>query len=210
MVTFLYDRDFELYLDIMAEWCVRAEVEVWAYCLMPNHVHLIVVPKTKTSLSIALREAHGRYSTLINRREGWRGHLWQARFHSFPMNDRHLYAATRYVELNPVRAGLVESPYDWRWSSANAHLWGVDDRLVKVAPLLKLWPDWSAFLAGDGDGVEDAQIRQHASSGRPMGDPEFVKRLEEQTGRILVPRPAGRRQIRMADSTDEVDASTVA
>ena len=121
----------------MAEWCRKWQVEIWAWCLMPNHVHLIAVPKNEEGLARAIGEAHRRYTRRINSREGWRGHLWQERFASFPMDENYLLVATRYVEMNPVRAGMVHAPEDYRWSSARAHLEGQDDQLVKVAPLLE-------------------------------------------------------------------------
>ena len=127
---------------MMAEWCPKCGVEVWAYCLMPNPVHLVAVPKSEEGLRRALGEAHRRYTRLINFREGWRGHLWQGRFSSFVMDESYLLAAARYVELNPVRARLVEKPELYPWSSAAAHVKGVDDALVKVAPLLGLVNDW--------------------------------------------------------------------
>jgi Transposase and inactivated derivatives len=117
----------------MAEWCARCGVEVWAYCLMPNHVHLIAVPNSEGGLRRALGEAHRRYTRYVNFWEGWRGHLWQGRFASFVMDESYLLAAVRYVELNPVRARLVREPEVYPWSSAAAHVRGADDALVKVA-----------------------------------------------------------------------------
>ena len=104
--TFFNEADYAAYLELMSEWCWRCGVAVWAYCLMPNHVHLIVVPESEDGLRRGIGEAHRRYSRRINFREGWRGHLWQGRFASFPMDERHLMLAVRYVELNPVRAKL--------------------------------------------------------------------------------------------------------
>jgi len=103
---------------------------------MPNHVHLILVPETKDGLNLAVGEAHRRYTRRINFREGWRGHLWQGRFSSFIMDERYLLACTKYVELNPVRAGLVKRPEVWPWSSARPHITGKDDILVNIKPLL--------------------------------------------------------------------------
>jgi len=105
---------------------------------MPNHVHLILVPRDADGLRAALGEAHRRYTRHINLREGWRGYLWQGRFASFPMDEPYLLACARYVELNPVRAKLARRTRDWRWSSARAHVNGRDDGLVTVRPLLDL------------------------------------------------------------------------
>ena len=125
----------------MAQFCRAEQVAIWAYCLMPKHVHLIVVPQSAESLRRAIGEAHRRYTRWINFREGWRGHQWQGRFASFVMDEDHLLTAARYVELNPVRAGLVQAPSRYRWSSAAAHLRGHDDALVQVAPLLQVAPN---------------------------------------------------------------------
>jgi len=122
--TFFCDEDYEAYRDLMSQWCTRWGIEVWAYCLMPNHVHLIAVPPSEKALSQAIGEAHRRYTRRVNFREGWRGHLWQGRFASFPMDKTHLYLAARYVELNPVRAKFVKKPQEYRWSSAAAHIAG--------------------------------------------------------------------------------------
>jgi putative transposase len=172
-------------MDIMAEWCGRCGVTVWAYCLMPNHVHLIAVPKTEDALTRAIGEAHRRYTRRINLREDWHGHLWQGRFASFPMDEPYLLAAARYVELNPVRARLVKKPEAWRWSSARAHLGGADDGLTKTAPLAKLVDDWRGFLK-EGLSEDDAEaIRRGERTGRPLGAKRFIARLEKKLGRKL-------------------------
>ena len=113
MPTFFGDEDYQSYLALMAEWCQRLGIEIWAYCLMPNHVHLIAVPETDDGLRRGIGEAHRRYSRLINFRENWRGHLWQGRFASFPMDETYLLAAAWYVEMNPVRARLASDPASW-------------------------------------------------------------------------------------------------
>src|SRR3954463_8387521 len=120
--TFFSDGDYALYRHLLRESCARAGTRIWAWCLMPNHVHLILVPESEDGLRAALAEAHRRYTRVVNEREGWRGHLWQSRFASFVMDEDWLIACARYVELNPVRAGLVARPEHWRWSSARAHL----------------------------------------------------------------------------------------
>src|SRR5438105_2893425 len=100
--TFFNERDYHVYLSLMAEWTARLGVEIWAYCLMTNHVHLIAVPKNEMGLRTAIGEAHRRYTRHVNFREGWRGHLWQGRFASYPMEERYLLMAARYIEKNPV------------------------------------------------------------------------------------------------------------
>src|SRR5579859_3539365 len=157
--VFFGDGDYETYRELLAEGCRAAGVKVWAYCLMPNHVHLILVPSDADGLRAALGETHRRYTRHVNFREGWRGYLWQGRFASFPMDEPYLLACARYVELNPVRAGLAKRPEAWRWSSAAAHLARRDDRLVDASPLGKLVPDWRGFLAEGLDAEDHEAIR---------------------------------------------------
>jgi putative transposase len=192
--VFFGPGDYGSYRSLLAESCRSAHAECWAYCLMPNHVHLILVPHSDDGLRAVLGESHRRYTRLINFRHGWRGHLWQERFHSFPMDERHLLAAVRYVELNPVRAGLVSTAEDWRWSSTRAHQEGVDDELVCVRPMLDRVADWSAYLLdGDCDAELD-RLRRNTRTGRPLGDDQFVDTAERLSGRTLRPKRAGRRK----------------
>jgi putative transposase len=194
MATFFKDEDYRAYLALMDEWCRKCRVEIWAYCLMPNHVHLVAVPETEDGLRRGIGEAHRRYSRMINFRENWRGHLWQGRFASFPMDESYLLAAVRYVEMNPVRARLVQDAEAWPWSSARAHLVGTDDQLVKVAPLLEMVDDWKLFLAAATE-EEMGNIRKHERTGRPLGSEGFVERLESALDRILKcgkPGPKGK------------------
>jgi putative transposase len=189
--TFFRPDDYIAYLDLMAEWCAELEVQVWAYCLMPNHVHLIAVPASEDGLRRAIGETHRRYTRHVNFREGWRGHLWQGRFASSVMDDEHLLAAARYVELNPVRAGLAAEPGAYPWSSAKAHLAGCDDRLVRVEPLLRLEPKWQTFLARGLEEQEAETLRRCERTGRPAGGGEFVAQLEALTGRPLQRKKPG-------------------
>lgn len=189
--VFFKEDDYLSYLYLMKEWCQKEQVEVWAYCLMPNHVHLIVVPDKATGLARAVGEAHRRYTRLINFREGWRGYLWQGRFASYPMAEDHLFAALRYVELNPVRVRLVKNPGEYPWSSARAHLEGKDDLLVKSQPLVERVGNWQEFLSqGNADWELDA-IRGHLRTGRPLGDRQFLANLEKKLRRALIPRKPG-------------------
>ena len=185
--TFFNQQDYRYYLSVMAKWCRHHQVEVWAYCLMPNHVHLVIVPSSEDSLARAVGEAHRRYALKVNQREGWRGHLWQERFASFVMDQTHLLAAVRYVELNPVRAGLVDRPEDYKWSSACAHLMREDDALVTVKPMLEIVGSWEKFLQVD-DEESYSHLRKHEKTGRPLGSESFVEKLEGLTGRNLRPK----------------------
>lgn len=189
--TFFCDTDYQEYINLLSLWAGEYRVQIWAYCLMPNHIHLIVVPETEDGLRHALGETHRRYTRLINFREGWRGHLWQGRFASFPMDEQYLLTAARYVELNPVRAKLVDKPEKYKWSSALAHISGCHDELVKVKPLLEMVEDWKEFLAVPVTNKELQELRRHESTGRPLGSESFIKKMESLLGRFLGFRKPG-------------------
>ena len=193
MEAFFCDEDYHTYLVLMAEWCRKFDVSVWGYCLMPNHIHLIAVPETKEGLRMAIGEAHRRYSVIINRRQKWTGHLWQGRFSSFPMDEKYLLAAAKYIEMNPVRARLTPDPYAWKWSSAKAHADGIDDILVKVSPLLQMVGDWKQFLR-DTDEEDANKIRSHERTGRALGSDSFLESLELSLMRAVKRRKAGRKK----------------
>jgi putative transposase len=144
--VFFGPDDYRLYRTLLAEAARQVNTEIWAYCLMPNHVHLIMTPYGEDGLRATLAEAHRRYTTFINQRHGWTGHLWQGRFGSVPMDEDHLAGAVRYVSLNPVRAGLASRAQDWEWSSVRAHLAGIDDGLVAVRPVLDRYPRFADML----------------------------------------------------------------
>jgi len=197
--TFFCDSDYSDYIALMADWCDRVGVEVWAYCLMPNHVHLIAVPSSPEVLARAIGEAHRCYSRRVNARNEWRGHLWQDRFSSYVMDEPYLLAAVRYVEMNPVRAGLAGAPWQYRWSSARAHVAGADDPLVRVRPLLDIvGGDWRQFITQQIPGEGAEVLRRHESTGRPLGDDLFVGRLEEAVGKSLRPGKRGPKPARIS------------
>jgi putative transposase len=194
--VFFEDTDYAAYVDLVSAACTAEGVRCLAWCLMPNHVHLILVPADADGLRAALSEAHRRYSRRINFGHGWTGYLWQGRFASYPMEDAHLVTAMRYVELNPVRAGLVKSAEAWRWSSARAHVERKADGLTDLEGTQGLHRNWRAMLrhgleAGDlADGQVEA-IEAHARTGRPLGGEAFVAGLEAATGRRLKRRKPG-------------------
>ena len=200
--TFFCADDYRSYKALVATFCRTADVAVWAYCLMPNHVHLILVPQQPEGLRNALAEAHRRYTRRVNLRAGWQGYLWQGRFASVPLDEAHLHSAGRYVELNPVRAGLVDRPEAWTWSSATAHLAGADDELVAVAPMLSRIADWRGYLDAGLTAAEGDVLRRHERTGRPLGSAAFIDQLEASLGRRLKKRKPGPAKSPAAQSAD--------
>jgi len=192
--VFFEDSDYALYLDMLAESAARARCEIRAYCLMPNHVHFILVPSEEDGLRRTFADLHRRYTGYINARARTTGHLWQGRYGSVVMDETHLFHAIRYVTLNPVRAGLVKRAEEWPWSSARAHLAGHDNGVVNVAPVLDRVGDFQQFLGEPFD--EDAAyapLRRAETIGRPVGDTDWLKMLEKQTGRVLMAQKRGRK-----------------
>ena len=192
MQTFFEDGDYALYPDLLAEAAERAGSEIWCYCLMPNHVHVIVVPSDEDGLRRTFADAHRRYTGFINARNRWTGHLWQGSFGAVVMDEEHLGHAIRYVSLNPVRARLVDRPQDWQWSSVRAHLAGEDDRLVRVAPALERYGSFDSFLGASDESSEAwRSLRKSETSGRPLGSAAWIAALETRTGRTLAPQMRG-------------------
>jgi len=154
-------------------------------------VHIIATPETEDGLRRAIGEAHRRYTRYINFQKKWKGHLWQGRFASFPMDEQYTLATARYIELNPVKAGIVRRAEEYKWSSARAHLCGEDDILVKVNPLLKINPNWDELLFSQSSEEEYDLLRRHERSGRPLGSEVFLDNLENLTSRILKKQKPG-------------------
>ena len=189
--VFFSESDYKFYKKLMLNYCKLEAVAIWAYCLMPNHVHLILVPETEDGLRKAMSEIHRRYTLFVNIRAGWTGCLWQGRFSSYPMDDRHLYHAVRYVELNPVRAGLCRTAEQWNWSSAKAHLSGQKDSGLEMESLKHRVADWQAYLAEQEQEVLIRKIEEHTKTGRPLGSEDFIEKLESLAGRPLRPKRRG-------------------
>ncbi|HEX7759286.1 MAG TPA: transposase [Caulobacteraceae bacterium] len=192
--VFFGDDDYRFYLDVLAENAAKAKAEIWAYCVMPNHIHVILTPSDEDGIRATFADLHRRYTRRINARQDWTGHLWQGRFGSVAMDDDHLLAAVRYVTLNPVRARLADRAEDWAWSSARAHLAGRDDGVVAVAPVLERVADFAEFIA---DPVDEAALfaplRLSETTGRPLGGADWIKGLEVSSGRSLAPKKRGRK-----------------
>ena len=186
--------DYALYRDLLAERCRANGVACWAYCLMPNHVHLVLTPAEADALSRTVGEAHRRFTAFVNARARTTGHLFQARFASFAVDDAHFLNALRYLAFNPVRAGLAASPEAWPWSSVGAHLAGRDDALVHVGPALERAPRFADLLELSLDEQAALDGFDRASpNGRPLGTPDFIAMVERKLGRTVRPGRRGRK-----------------
>lgn len=191
--VFIREGDKAKYLKILKVQADLFGLDVWAYCLMDNHVHLIVMPNHEGALTECISETHRSYTCMVNFREDWRGHLWQGRFKSYPMNARYLWAAVRYVERNPVRAGIVTKAEDYPWSSARAHVKRQPDQVLSHFYLSDEIKDWGLYLSESEESEQTKLLRLHQRTGRPLGDKTFMDDLEARTGRVLAKRRPGPR-----------------
>jgi putative transposase len=191
--VFEEDADYRRYLGLFGECTAKFGLSVWAYCLMSDHVQCVCVPKNTDSLAKALNTLHMRYSQYFNGKKKRHGHLWQGRFYSTILDDRHVLEAMRYDETNPVRRGLVSDATAYPWSSARRHALGVFDPILEdCCSVIQAAGDWKTFLSAVSDGELVEEIRRNMRTGRPCGDKEFVRKLEIQLNRSLTARPRGR------------------
>lgn len=200
---FFTPEDRRTYLDQLALSAARYKMSIWAYCLMTNHVHLLVVPKRKDSMSRAIGRTHMMYARVIHARNGWTGHLWANRYYSAPVESDGAGMVARYIELNPVRAGLVSNAEDYPWSSASAHCSPKHDPVLEVDRTLASDPRaWRAWLEDGLDRRETERIRRRTRTGTPLGSDDFIAKLERTLGRSLTRRP-----YRRAPGTGRDDAA---
>lgn len=191
MSIFRSDAERQYYLQIMREQADGGDLSFLGWCLMSNHVHLVVIPKTETALARVIGEAHRRFTRWINEREKVRGYFFQGRFHSTPLDERHAIAALRYIERNPVRAGMVRHARQYPWSSARFHLDEKDaDPLIAKRDPLGIMQNWKALLENDPEEV--GVFRRNIQNGLPCGEKSFVKRIETKIGQKLTRLPPGR------------------
>jgi putative transposase len=194
--VFPADADRQIYLETLRFEMRRAGIRLLGWCLMTNHVHFVAVPENADSFAKGFGRAHFRYAFDLNQRRGWSGHLWQNRFFSCPLGRRHLGLALRYVDLNPVRAGLVDRAEDWHWSSARAHIEGKDEMgLLDSESWRELCPlaDWGEVLRGSGETAEQLEaLRQATRTGRPYAEEGVVADWERRLGRKLNAARTGR------------------
>jgi putative transposase len=193
--VFFVDQDRQVYLESLQEQADKYGLEILAYCLMDNHIHLVAIPHEEEALAKAVGRTHFRYTQYINRFHQRSGHLWQGRFYSCALDGRHLWLALKYVELNPLRAKLCRRAWQYPWSSAAAH---TDEKTE--SPLLNL-PQWYEQMSADqwrkelAEGLTDsevARIRLRTHTGRPLGSDSFLSKIETLLGRRVRPLPIGR------------------
>jgi putative transposase len=193
--VFFVDDDRLAYLKVLQRQSARYGLKIVGYCLMTNHVHLIVVPEHADSLAKAIGRTHWLYAQYVNKLHGRSGHLWQNRFYSNGMDDSHCLLAMRYVERNPLRAGICRIAARYRWSSAAAHC-GEKDGIGLLDD--KLWKDLSAGLDWEQQlslslAREDvSRLRRSWHTGRPLASDGFLSKFEHKLGRRLRPLPIGR------------------
>ena len=190
--VFEEEADYNLYLAWLKEYSDKYGLKIWAYCLMNNHIHLVCVPEESESLAKTFNTLHMRYSRHFNHKKGVKGHLWQGRFFSCVLDERHLHAAVRYVENHPVRGKVVESPDQYRWSSAAAHMKvRSNDLLANDCHLTKEITDWRNYLLEEEDKGLIDELRKNSMAGRPCGGTAFIETIESIVGRRLRPLPWG-------------------
>lgn len=193
---FFTTDDRRTYLALLRDRCAAAGVTVLGYCLMTNHVHLVVVPPTAAALADVIGRVHFVYTQYVNRLHGRSGHLWQGRFYSCPLDETHLWRALAYIERNPVRAGLVRRAWRWPWSSAAAHAGTADDKagVLDLATWRADWTParWQAQLAEPADDTWRRRFWRAAQTGRPLAEDRWLAKLEARLGRRLRPNPVGR------------------
>lgn len=204
-VVFQEDADYHRYLSWLRECAERYGLDIWAYCLMPNHGHFVCVPKTGDGLSRTFNTLHMKYAQYFHRKRGSNGQLWRGRFLSCPLDDPSVFEEVRFIETNPVRAELVEQAEDYPWSSARCHVIGEPDPLLIIGvdsdralnkmagvPMYRAIPRWRSYLAAGCDEGIVRRTRERLKTGRPAGDAEFVRTLEGIVGRRLGALPIGR------------------
>ena len=193
--VFLDDNDRVQYLSWFNEYSTKFGLSILVYCLMQNHIHFIAIPSRKESLSKTFNSSHMRYSQYFNRKRKITGHLWQGRFYSCVLDEPHLITAARYIERNPVRASMVKKPWQWRWSSAQAHI-NNKRYLINLGNLFKLIDmpksGWKEFIDSKDDPQTTKDIRKYTLSGRPLGTISFIEKLEKKFGRRLRALARGR------------------
>lgn len=180
MNIFFKHEDYEYYKELLFIQCKLHNLEIVSYCLMTNHVHLIAIPQDKDSLSKAIGETHRLYTRKINFEQKVRGHLFQERFYSTPLDNEHLLNAIKYVEQNPVKAFMVKYPWDYEYSSAKYRLNLVDeDKLLSLNDTVNNIENYKEFLLEDAN---SKLIIEKTKTGKPCGNDDFYDKIKLLTG----------------------------
>ncbi len=183
--AFVESADYIRYLKCLEKYSREYGLSILAYCLILNHVHFAAIPENEHSLSKTFSVCHTLYSQYFNKKNEKTGHLWQGRFYSCVLDEKHLYATIRYIENNPVRAKLVEKAEDWEWSSARAHL-NKGKSILSLARIDKFMDmhDWKGYLQ-DEDEIMSGVIKANTLSGKPVGNSVFISKLEQIIGKQI-------------------------
>lgn len=194
-VLFHTDKDRNEYLAALREEAQYYKLDILAYCLLKDRVHLIVVPRKRIGLSKTIGRTHFWYAQYLNRRRKRTGKLWHDRFHSCPIDNRYLAQAVQYVETQPITDRLVRKAEKYNFSSAQAHITNRDELDILA---LDVWPStqvrkkWASVLANPLDDKTAAEIQLHTQTGRPWGGNKFIEQLEKKLNRRLHALPVGR------------------
>ena len=192
--VFFHADNYHAYLELLYASALAFDFTVWSYCLMPNHIHLLLVPTSESSLRDGISHLHQMYTRSVNRSHGWTGHLWQGRFFSCPVEISKAAYVARYIELNPVRAKLCENPRHYPWSSAEVACAQSKEGKSGFSPLYAPGGTWEEYLRYDPlleSPKELKLIRTSVSTGRPLGDEQFISRVEAETGVSFALRKPG-------------------
>jgi len=177
---FIDEQDFSVYVGYIRERALEDSLRVLAYCLMPNHVHMVATPATAHSLSSCVGAAHRRYARYFNAKHGRSGHVWEGRFYSCVLAPGRVEVTVRYVERNPVRARMVALAWEYAWSSAHAHTSGRDQSgLLDMDYWREHWDAdrWRDTLMGEEEESALGDLRAATRTGRPCGSPPFIRQM---------------------------------
>jgi putative transposase len=190
--VFFCDADKDYYLELLGTYAAKHKVDILAYCLMTNHIHLVLRPTTKDGLQKVLKPLHMRYSQYINKQNNTTGILWQGRFFSAPLDEVYTYYAFAYVENNPVVAGMVDNAIDYKYSSGRHHAGLLVDNLITNYDIGVSQSDYQEYLQSllKHKSVKLLQTQTH--KGLPCGSDDFIQKLSSVVGRDLALRNIGR------------------
>jgi putative transposase len=181
------------YLEMLSQYASRYSLDIAAYCLMTNHIHVVAIPRKSDSMSRTIQTVQMRHTQSINRERKWSGHLWHSRYFSTPLDDRYFVQAIRYVGQNPVRAGLVRSAVEYPWSSAAFHC-GMPDQtgILRIEKGYEMIFDgWESFLKELTDETVIETLRRRTMTGIPCGDEKFMRRISKLIGREIIEKRRG-------------------